>query len=144
MQKLSSVLLVDDDETTNYLNAHLLKQLGVTNHVLVAHNGQEAMALLARHCGATEATCPALVLLDLHLPVMGGIDFLAAYQPQPPAQAIRVVILTSSMHPHDLARLQGLHHIAVVQKPLTRAKIATILQEHFQRQLQPDSFKAVN
>ncbi|MFD1875116.1 response regulator [Hymenobacter bucti] len=135
MQKLSSVLLVDDDESTNYLNTHLLKQLGVTDHVLVAHNGQEALALLAHHCAAAGAACPALVLLDLHMPVMGGIDFLAAYQPQPPAQAIYVVILTSSAHPHDLARLRGLRHIAVLQKPLTRAKIDALLQEHFQRQL---------
>lgn len=135
MQKLSSVLLVDDDETTNYLNAHLLKQLGVTNRVLVAHNGQEALALLAQHCGAAGATCPALVLLDLQMPVMSGIDFLAAYQPQPPAQAICVVVLTSSVHPHDLSRLQGLPHLAVLQKPLTRAKIGALLQEHFQRQL---------
>ncbi|MVN78825.1 response regulator [Hymenobacter sp. HMF4947] len=135
MQKLSSVLLVDDDETTNYLNAHLLKQLGVTNHVLVAHNGQEALALLAQHCGAAGATCPALVLLDLQMPVMSGIDFLAAYQPQPPAQAICVVVLTSSVHPHDLSRLRGLRHLAVLQKPLTRVKISALLQEHFQRQL---------
>jgi CheY-like chemotaxis protein len=135
MQKLSSVLLVDDDETTNFLNAHLLQSLGVTDQVLVAHNGQEALALLAHHCGTTEATSPALVLLDLHMPVMGGIDFLAAYQPQPPAQAIHIVILTSSLHPHDLARLQGLRHTTVLQKPLTRAKIGALLHEHFQRQL---------
>ncbi|MGI4734103.1 MAG: response regulator [Janthinobacterium lividum] len=135
MQKLSSVLLVDDDETTNYLNAHLLKGLGVTDQVLVAHNGQEALALLARHCGSPAATCPALVLLDLHMPVMGGLDFLAAYQPQPPAQAICVVVLSSSVHVHDLERLRGLRHLAVLQKPLTRAKIDGLLQEHFQRHL---------
>ena len=132
MQKLSSVLLVDDDETTNYLNAHLLKGLGVTDHILVAHNGQEALALLARHCPPA-AMCPALVLLDLHMPVMGGIDFLAAYQP--PAPAIHVVILTSSVHPHDLDRLRGLSYLAVLQKPLTPTKIDDLLQEHFQRQL---------
>ncbi len=135
MQKLSSVLLVDDDETSNFLNAHLLKSLGVTDQVLVAHNGREALTLLARHCGAPAATCPALVLLDLHMPVMGGIDFLAAYQPPPPAPAIHVVVLTSSVHPHDLERLRGLHHLAVLQKPLTRAKINALLQEHFQRHL---------
>jgi CheY-like chemotaxis protein len=135
MQKLSSVLLIDDDETTNFLNAHLLKSLGVTEQVLIAQNGQEALALLANHCGPFAATCPALVLLDIHMPVMGGIDFLAAYQPQPPTPGIRVVILTTSVHPHDLERLQSLPHLAVLQKPLTRAKIDALLQEHFQRKL---------
>jgi CheY-like chemotaxis protein len=135
MQKLSCVLLVDDDETTNFLNEHLLKSLGVTDHVLVAQNGQEALALLARYCDSPITECPVLVLLDIHMPVMGGIDFLAAYQPQPPAQDIRVVILTTSVHPYDLERLQGLPYLAVLQKPLTRAKIDTLLQEHFQRKL---------
>jgi CheY-like chemotaxis protein len=135
MQKLSSVLLVDDDETTNFLNAHLLKSLGVTDQVLIAQNGQEALDLLANHCGPSTVTCPALVLLDIHMPVMGGIDFLAAYQPQPPTPDIHVVILTTSVHPHDLERLQSLPHLAILQKPLTRAKIDTLLQNHFQRKL---------
>jgi CheY-like chemotaxis protein len=73
MQKLSSVLLVDDDETTNFINARLLKSLGVTDQVLMAHNGQEALSLLANHCSSLAATCPPLVLLDLHMPVMGGL-----------------------------------------------------------------------
>ena len=135
MHKLSSVLLVDDDETTNFLNAHLLKSLGVTDQVLVAINGREALSLLARHCTPPATTCPLLVLLDINMPVMGGIDFLEAYQPQPPAQAIRVAVLTSSVHPRDLERLRQLPHIALLHKPLTRDKINTLLQEHFQRQL---------
>ena len=67
--------------------------------------------------------------------MMGGIDFLAAYQPLPPAPAIHVVVPTSSVHPHDLERLRGLHYLAVLQKPLTRAKIDALLQAHFQRHL---------
>jgi CheY-like chemotaxis protein len=135
MQKLSSVLLVDDDETTNFLNAHLLKSLGVTDQVLLAHNGQEALDLLAQHCAPSTTTCPMLVLLDINMPVMGGIEFLEAYQPQPPAPAIHMVILTTSMHASDLARLQALPHLTVLHKPLTRAKIDVLLQEHFHRQL---------
>lgn len=135
MQKLPSVLLVDDDETTNFLNAHLLKRLGVTDQVLIAHNGQEALSLLARACTPPATSCPPLVLLDINMPVMGGIDFLEAYQPAPPAAPIRVIILTTSVHPHDLRRLQSLPHTALLHKPLTRDKISALLQEHFQRQL---------
>lgn len=135
MQKLSSVLLVDDDDTTNFLNAHLLKSLGVTDQVLTAHNGQEALSLLAHHCTPHATTCPALVLLDINMPVMGGIDFLAAFQPLLPAPAIRVAILTTSVHPHDLERLQALPHLALLHKPLTREKINRLLQEYFQREL---------
>ncbi|WP_175470998.1 response regulator [Hymenobacter psychrophilus] len=51
------------------------------------------------------------------MPVMGGIDFLAAYQPEPPTPPMQVVVLTSSVHPRDLARLQELPHIGLLQKP---------------------------
>jgi len=131
MPKLPSVLLVDDDETTNFLNAHLLKSLGVTDQVLEARNGQEALSLLAQHCTPPATSCPLLVLLDINMPVMGGIDFLEAYQPMAPAPAIRVAILTSSVHPRDLERLHHLPHIALLHKPLTRAKIEALLQDHF-------------
>jgi len=131
MRKLSSVLLVDDDETTNFLNAYLLQRLGVTDQVLEARNGEEALSLLARHCAPPATTCPSLVLLDINMPVMGGIDFLEAYQSKPPVPAIRVAILTTSVHPADLQRLQVLPHIALLHKPLTQEKIEGLLQEHF-------------
>jgi CheY-like chemotaxis protein len=131
MPKLSSILLVDDDYTTTFLHTHLLETLGVTDEVLVARNGQQALDVLVQHCTPPAATCPALVLLDINMPVMGGIDFLEAYQRQPPTVPIRVVILTSSVNPHDLKRLQQLPYIALLHKPLTRSKIKALLQEHF-------------
>ena len=69
------------------------------------------------------------------MPMMGGIDFLEAYQPPFPVRPILVAILTSSVHPRDLERLQQLPHIALLHKPLTRDKLSALLQEHFQRQL---------
>ena len=137
MKKLSTVLLVDDDETTNFLNEHLLRKLGVANTVLVARNGEEALHLLAEACVPGAANYPELVLLDLNMPVMSGINFLEAFQPAPPARRIQVVILTTTTHPRDLARLQLLPHAGLLHKPLTREKIDTVLRDHFQRHLPP-------
>ena len=50
MPKLSCALLVDDDQTTNYLNQLLLKRMGVVEKLLVGVNGQEALDLLQTHC----------------------------------------------------------------------------------------------
>ncbi len=135
MQKLSSVLLVDDDPTTNYINELLLTKQGVTDRVLVAQNGEEALTLLAQTCAAGASTCPDLVLLDINMPVMGGIDFLEAFQPPFPAPSIVVIFLTTSLNPHDLARLNLLPHAGLLSKPLTRDKLADVLEQHFQRQL---------
>lgn len=131
MPQLSSVLLVDDDSTTNFLNERLLKKLGVADHILVARNGEEALMALAQACGSTGNSCPVLILLDINMPVMNGIEFLEAYQPPLPAHPIVVIALTTTAHPTDLMRLRELSIAGIVTKPLTKAKIEAILQEHF-------------
>ncbi len=134
MSKLSSVLLVDDDTTNNFLNELLLKRLEVTDHLLVAENGAQALDLLTeRIAAATEL--PALIFLDVNMPVMNGIQFLEAYQQLPPAQqrASIIVMLTTTMDGRDLARIQELPIAGLVSKPLTEEKVNTILQLHFQR-----------
>ena len=136
MQKLSSVLLVDDDPTTNFLHEQLLLSLGVTDYCLVAENGADALALLAQNPAPNEA-CPALVLLDVHMPVMDGIEFLEAYI-QPPSPPPVVIVLTTSVHARDQARMSKLPVVDWVSKPLTREKVDAILQQHFQRQLPPE------
>ncbi|MGI4761286.1 MAG: response regulator [Janthinobacterium lividum] len=133
MQKLSGVLLVDDDPTTNFLHEQLLTSLGVTDHCLVAENGAEALAMLAE---AGDAPPPALVLLDVHMPLMDGIEFLEAYH-QPPAPLPVVIVLTTAVHPRDQARLASLAVTDYLEKPLTREKVNAMLQRHFGRQLPP-------
>lgn len=136
MQKLASVLLVDDDATTNFLLQRLLQQLGVTDHVPVAQNGEHALTLLAHTClPPAPATCPALVLLDLTMPVMSGVGFLEAYQPTPPAPLLVIVLLTAALSARDRARLHARPVADIVEKPLTKEKLAMLLHRYFQRRL---------
>jgi CheY-like chemotaxis protein len=131
MLKLSSVLLVDDDPTTNFLNQLLLRQMAVAEELLVAENGAEALRTLDQGYYPA-ATGPALILLDVNMPVMNGLAFLEAYQqlaplPSPPI----IIVLTTSMHQPELARIQALPIAGILSKPLTREKVLSILQEHF-------------
>ncbi|TGD76805.1 response regulator [Hymenobacter wooponensis] len=136
MEKLPHILLVDDDETTNFLNEHLLTKLQVSEQVRVATSGEEALALLTQ----PPPYQPTLLLLDIAMPGMGGIAFLEAYLRLPPAQqdATVILVLTTSMDSRDLERLHELPIAGLVSKPLNRERIDTLLQLHFQRHLPHD------
>ncbi len=134
MQKLSSILLVDDDSTNNFLNELLLKSLNVTDTILIAEDGEQALELLERTPDPAE---PALILLDVNMPGLNGIQFLEAYRrlPQAHRHATVIIMLTTTMDARDLSRLDELHIAGLVSKPLTQEKVDSILQLHFQRQL---------
>lgn len=133
MPKLKSILLVDDDPTTNYLNKKVLDRLGVTEQVLVALNGEEALQILTTECTDASRARPALIFLDINMPQMDGFEFLDAFGklPQEQRQAVVIVMLTTSVHASDLERLKSLPIKALVNKPLTPAKVEEILTAHF-------------
>lgn len=135
MIKLSSVLLVDDDQLTNDLNQRLLQELGVADQYLSANDGVQAFAALEQLALEANPTSPVLVLLDVKMPRMDGMAFVDAYQqlPETQQQAVVIVMHTASMSSVDLGRVESLPIAGLVSKPLTKEKLDTILQLHFQR-----------
>ncbi len=134
MPILSSVLLVDDDKTTNFLNKMLLTRMGVAQQVLVAENGEQGLRTLSQTClGPDSATCPQLILLDMNMPVLNGLGFLEAYLQLPLARQrpIVIVMLTTSLHPVDQARAEQLPIANFLSKPLTKEKVTALLAQHF-------------
>jgi CheY-like chemotaxis protein len=136
MPKLTSILLVDDDSTTNFLNKLLINRLQVVEQLLVAENGAEALALLQAVGTPDAPDSPALVLLDVNMPVMNGLEFLEAYQFLPLAQrqTIVIVLLTTSVNPRDLSRVAELPVAGTLTKPLTEEKLRGLLRQHFPTQ----------
>ena len=134
MPVLSSVLLIDDDPTTNYLNKLLLTRLGVAGQVLLAENGEEGLRTLGQTCiGPDSAHCPHLIFLDMNMPVLNGLGFLEVYAQLPTHQhtPIVIVMLTSSLNPTDHARAAQLPIAGFLTKPLTKEKVTAVLAQHF-------------
>ncbi len=131
-----AVLLVEDNATANFLTARLLRALPTPPEVLMAPNGRAGLALLQARCQqAAPALCPTLVLLDMNLPVMDGLEFLEALAqlPLPAAQraGIVVVILTTSLLEREAPRLRALPVADILQKPLTQQALGRVLRTHF-------------
>ena len=135
MNKLTTTLLVDDDETTNFVNQMLLEDMGVTEDVLVANNGQEALELVRQRC--QEGLCPELILLDINMPVMNGFEFLEEYEQLsfPNKQSVVVVMLTTSLNPQDMDRLRDLPNEGFLNKPLNEKVLKELLRKHFDKDL---------
>jgi len=102
---LNHIVLIEDNETTSFLNNRLLSRLGVARQVTSFSKAEEALQILWEK--ETADTAPDLVFVDLKMPGMSGFDFLERYSQLPAALQERTVVavLTTSMHAADTARV---------------------------------------
>jgi len=99
--KDEGILLVEDDRVDVMTVQRALSKNDVSNPLFVARTGLEALAML-RGDGMPKIE-PALILLDLNLPKMSGIEFLKELRADPALHALPVIVLTSSNEPRDRA-----------------------------------------
>ena len=95
------LLVVDDDRVSVMAVRRAVRQSGLPNPVEIARDGEEALAALrARPPDAA----PCIVLLDLNMPRMGGLEFLARLRADPGIRGSVVFVLTTSDAPEDISR----------------------------------------
>ena len=137
-QKLNCVLVIDDDEPTNFFNRMIIRKSGCTDHVQVAQSGQEALDYLTgsehHNCDESKYPCPDLIFLDINMPAMNGWEFLERYKSLNKEHQgnIIIVMLTTSLCPEDILRAKNIPEIAGFEsKPLTIEKMKSVLGKYF-------------
>ncbi len=111
-KKLNCILLIDDDEVNNFINENILRKLNVAEEIKVVKNGLEALQFITTYNDV--GVSPELILLDLHMPVMDGFEFMSSFNQLDliNKHKIEIAVLTSSENPNDLrlAKSLGIKH----------------------------------
>lgn len=133
MGKLKSVLLVDDDDTTNFLNKFFIRQVDSSIEINVALNGKEAMDFLVLN--GNDDILPCLLILDTNMPIMNGWEFLADFDKKFDGdfkKNVTIVMLTSLDIDHSVRKaIENPNVTDTAQKPLSDLKFRALINKHF-------------
>src|SRR6266436_855719 len=122
------ILLVEDNAGDVRLTQEVLRDSKVRNNLIVASNGEEALACLRKQGKFKNTIRPDLILLDLNLPIKDGRQVLAEIKDDIDLKRIPVVILTTSKAEEDILRTYNLHANCYVTKPVDLEQFVKVVK----------------
>lgn len=128
---LGEILLVEDNPADAELTVLALRRARVTNPMKVITDGAEALdyLLAPAAAGRRKARLPQLVLLDLNLPTVPGLEILRRLKRGEPTRDIPVVVLTVSHHDRDIAHCRRLGAAAYLNKPVDFENFSQVISQ---------------
>ena len=126
------VLLVEDNPDDAELTLRAFRKNNLLNEVVVAQDGVEALDYLfgtGTYAGRDPLVLPQLVLLDLNLPRLGGLDVLRRIRADERTQLLPVVILTTSKEEQDRLQSYRLHANSYIRKPVDFEQFSRAIQQ---------------
>lgn len=128
MAGVRPILLVEDNPMDVDLTLEAFREHGVVNPILVCRDGEEALQYIAEHGAATDAQLPALVLLDLRLPKVDGIEVLRQARNDEVWKQVPVVVLTTSRENADIESAYRLGVNSYIVKPVDFLAFADVVK----------------
>jgi CheY-like chemotaxis protein len=128
-EKAINILLVEDDEVDVMNVKRAFRKVNITNPLHVAGNGLEALTMLRGENGQPPVV-PSdrrLVLLDLNMPKMGGIEFLMELRADPKLKPTPVVVMTTSNQDQDRVEAYNLNVAGYILKPVTSGNFVEMM-----------------
>ncbi len=134
MFKLNTILLIDDDFTTNYLHKKIISKSEIDSVIEVANNGKEGIdKLLALNETIKDSTTLVLIFLDLNMPIMDGWQFLETFDEIKPLLHFNtnLYIVSSSINPDDKERAKRNPQVLdYFPKPLTVERLIKLKENY--------------
>lgn len=119
-EKILNILLVEDDEVDIMNVKRAFKKNKISNPLFIARNGVEALAMLRGDENTPKLDpLPKVILLDLNMPKMGGLEFLHQIRNDPALKAISVFVMTTSDEESDKVTAYNLNVAGYILKPLS-------------------------
>lgn len=118
MTQSIKVLLVEDDEVDIMNVQRAFKKNNINNPLFIARDGLEALEML-RENGDKQLTTPPVILLDINMPKMGGLEFLKVLRNDPKLKSISVFVMSTSNEENDKISAYGLNVAGYIVKPLS-------------------------
>ena len=134
-KKLKRILLIDDDQPTNFFHEMVIRKANCVEEVVSVQTGHAALEFLQSSVNG-EHPQPELIFLDINMPAMNGWEFLDHYKKLPEIQKGRIVVvmLTTSLNPDDADKAKDIPEInGFKSKPLTDAMLAEVLETYFEK-----------
>lgn len=123
-----TILLVEDDDIDVMNVQRAFKKNNITNPLRVAGNGLEALAVLRGEAGQEPLSrLPALILLDINMPKMNGIEFLTELRADPVLKSLSVIVLTTSNEERDKVAAYDLNVAGYILKPVATEELITAI-----------------
>lgn len=131
MQKLNTIILIDDDEVTNALNESIIVSLDVSKNIHAFPNAIQGLSYFNKIRSIEEI--PELVLVDLKMPVINGFEFKKAFENSFSylKNKVKLVVITSSNRAEDKELAVNFGFDDYYVKPLTHQKFTDLLARHF-------------